>query len=151
MKNPLLRGLQAFGLTPVGHLYEARSHVSAHELVIRELRDKVEQLGREIAAGREESARLRTSHEQAAQRHAETRDQLQNELKESRAGISQWKAKAEDLLVQVRDLRGRLTEAERVESQLRELLMANETKLDLVEAAINVLDQRTRGEAVGGA
>jgi chromosome segregation ATPase len=151
MKNPLLRGLQAVGLAPVGHLYEARAHVSAHELAIRELRGKVEQMSREITASRDEAARLRTTSEQAEQRHAAARDEFEKALRESRGAATHWKAKAEELLTQVRELRGRLADAERVEAQLRELMMANETKLDLVEAAINVLDHRTRREAAGSA
>ena len=112
MKNPLLRGLQAVGLAPIGHVYESRARAS---------------------------------------RHAEARAAADAELRETRASVAHWKTKAEEVQVQLRELRGRLIEAERVETQLREFLMANETKLDLVEAAINALDQRTRREVGRGA
>jgi chromosome segregation ATPase len=151
MKNPLLRSLQVVGLAPIGHLYESRARASEHELVIRELRAKLEHVARDAAAAREESARLHASHAQATERHAEARSAADAELRDTRAAAVQWKTKAEEVQVQLRELRGRLIEAERVETQLRELLMANESKLDLVEAAINVLDQRTRREVERGA
>ena len=41
-------------------------------------------------------------------------------------------------------LRARLEEAQRTAANAREYLMATEAKLDLIEAAIQVLDARTR-------
>jgi len=151
MKNPLLRSLQAVGLAPVGHVYESRARAMEHELVIRDLRAKLEQVARDAAAAREESARLQASHAQANERQAEARAAADTEMRDLRAAVAHWKTKAEKVQVQLRELRSRLIEAERVEAQLRELLMATESKLDLVEAAINVLDQRTRREVGRGA
>ena len=72
-----------------------------------------------------------------------------------RARTDEWKRKAEALTSDVRDLklrlddaRGRLEEAQRGATFAREHLMAMETKLDLIEAAIQVLDTRTREAAV---
>lgn len=53
-------------------------------------------------------------------------------------------ARADELTVVVRDLRSRLETTEATLLVTRDHLMATETKLDLIEAALNLLDQRTR-------
>jgi len=147
MKNPLLRGLQVIGLAPLGHLYEVRAKASETDLTVRELRGKIEHLSREVASHRDDAARARTQAESAERRHQEALAQAEATIREARDAATQSKAKADEIVAQFRALRGKLVDAERTEGQLRELLMSNETKLDLVEAAINLLDVRTRREA----
>jgi hypothetical protein len=48
----------------------------------------------------------------------------------------------------VRDLKDKLRETKAAANGAREYLMATETKLDLIEAALHVLDARTRERAV---
>jgi hypothetical protein len=148
MKKPILRGLQALGLAPIGHVYEARARLTEGEVIVRDLRAKVDQLTREATAYRDEIGRLRTDAERVDARSAEQREAMTAEVRAARADAAEWKTRAEQLVVQFRELRQRVSEAERIEGQLRELLMVNEAKLDLVEAAINLLDVRTRGEGV---
>ena len=57
-------------------------------------------------------------------------------------------ADAQDLRTRLQNARARLEEAERSAATAHEHLMAMEVKLDLLEAAAQVLDLRTRDEAV---
>jgi len=50
---------------------------------------------------------------------------------------------------QVKELHETIERANRSTTTAREQLMATEVKLDLIEAAIHVLDSRTREAAVG--
>ena len=70
-------------------------------------------------------------------------EQLTARLKTATKDTERWKAKTDgqhDLLAKLR----RLDVTEQSLRLAREHLMAMETKLDVVEGAINVLDQRTR-------
>lgn len=60
-----------------------------------------------------------------------------------------WKARADSSSAQIRELKERLDETRRVTTVARQHLMATETKLDLIETAIQVLDARTRDRALG--
>lgn len=60
------------------------------------------------------------------------------------ASAEEWKARALALKMQLRSLRERLDHANQATAMAREHLMGTEVKLDLVEAAIQVLDARTR-------
>ena len=67
----------------------------------------------------------------------------------------EWKRRGEQLFADAKELKerlhktqGELKEALRAATLTREHLMAMEVKLDLIEAAILVLDLRTRDEAV---
>ena len=64
-------------------------------------------------------------------------------LKAATGNAERWKAKTEGLLAKL----GRLETAEQNVKLARGHLMAMETKLDVIEGAINVLDRRTRGPA----
>ena len=74
---------------------------------------------------------------------------------QSQADTDRLKSRAEDLkskvaalTAQLEKLHGRIDGADRVASAARDELMLMETKLDLLEAAIQVLDARTREGAV---
>jgi len=110
-------------------------------------------------------ARLRTSAEGWKQRHEQTSkvaaewkhaavdaranvERATGRLEQVQAHVVEWKARAEALATQVRDLKERLDEARRVTTVARQHLMATEVKLDLIEAAVQVLDARTREGAL---
>jgi hypothetical protein len=92
-------------------------------------------------------------------------------LEKARGDVQTWKARAEELadrakhadalaarlakaekqaeraegyLAELREARARIERAEKAIALSREHLMATETKLDLVQAALTTLDQRTR-------
>jgi chromosome segregation ATPase len=80
------------------------------------------------------------------------------DLKREQARTEEWKARADkfaadaqDLRVRLQNARTRLDEAERTAATAHEHLMAMEVKLDLLEAAAQVLDLRTRDQVVPAA
>lgn len=77
------------------------------------------------------------------------------DVRREQARTEEWKGRAEKLAADAQDLRARLQssrakleEAERAAATAHEHLMAMEVKLDLLEAAAQVLDARTRDQAV---
>jgi chromosome segregation ATPase len=110
-------------------------------------------------------ARLRTSAEGWKQRYEDaskaaaewkhtavdartSAERTAGKLEHARAHVDEWKSRAEALATQVRDLKERLDETRRVTTVARQHLMATEVKLDLIEAAVQVLDARTREGAL---
>jgi chromosome segregation ATPase len=73
---------------------------------------------------------------------------LNRELQRAQGHAEEWKSRADALTTQVRDLKERLDETRRVTTVARQHLMATEVKLDLIEAAVQVLDARTREGAL---
>jgi hypothetical protein len=76
-------------------------------------------------------------------------------VKREQLRTEEWKARSEKLTADAQDLRARLQnsrakleEAGRAAATAHEHLMAMEVKLDLLEAAIRVLDLRTRDQVV---
>lgn len=115
MKRLLIQLLAAFGLVPAGR-YEAL---------------------------RREADELRTSTQDSKAKVRETKERL------ARLSLdAKMKARvAKDLQQRVSNLQAlqkRLTVAERDLAAARELLMAVDVKLDILEGAANVLDVRTR-------
>jgi chromosome segregation ATPase len=101
-----------------------------------------------------ETERLRA----AGDRLAADLDRAGADVKREQARTNEWKARSEKLTADAQDLRGRLQnsrakleEAERAATTANEQLMAMEVKLDLLEAAIRMLDLRTRDQVVGRA
>jgi len=109
--------------------------------------------------------RLRTSAEEWKQRYEEASkvaadwkhaavdarasvERATGKLEHVQAHVVEWKARAEALTTQVRELKERLEETRRVTTVARQHLMATEVKLDLIEAAVQVLDARTREAAL---
>jgi hypothetical protein len=118
-----LRSLLAiFGLAPAGAVTAARAHAENEaekaRTDARSWKTRAEELNEKARQADELATRLAK-----AQRQAERADLYRAELKEARE---------------------RIERAEKAIALSREHLMATETKLDLVEAAINVLDRRTR-------
>lgn len=78
-------------------------------------------------------------------------EELQQQLKSAQAAIEQHQARASDVTSaidkwngRVEKIRTKVAGTARTVQVANEHLMATETKLDLLEAAINVLDNRTR-------
>ena len=66
------------------------------------------------------------------------------EAERLRAGAEHAKARAEASRKEKLNLRAHLEEAQRTAITVRDYVMATEAKLDLIEAAIQLLDSRTR-------
>jgi chromosome segregation ATPase len=117
----------------------------------RQAADTAEQ---RAAALRADLERWKARHHEASSAAAESRkaaaqaqaaaERAQRDLERAQRDVEQWKARSETRGAQVREFRERFTDTRRVATVAREHVMAIETKLDLVEAAIQVLDARTR-------
>ena len=58
--------------------------------------------------------------------------------------LQQWKARDEMHAAKLAEVRDRMRRAEKAAALSQEHLLATETKLDVIEAALGVLDRRTR-------
>ena len=99
-------------------------------------KQRYEEIAAKLAACRTalSESQAETAHAREGAEHAKARAQ-------------EWKTRANALAEEKLALRGRLQEAQKVAISAREYLMATETKLDLIEAAIQILDIRSRDAA----
>jgi len=104
-----------------------------------------------VAKGDAETERIRS----ASERLAADVERAAAELKREQGRTDEWRTRAEklaadaqDLRVRLQNSRAKLDDAERAAATAHEHLMAMEVKLDLLEAAAQVLDLRTRDQAV---
>ena len=151
MKSAIKALLGAVGLSTAGQLRQLAAEARnasrrATELDARvaALRDDVETWKRRY----EESTNAAAESKQAAAAATAKANRAAAEAERSAASVQEAKTRAEALAKQVRDLRERLDRANHAASTAREHLMAIEVKLDVVEAAIQVLDTRTRDAVV---
>jgi predicted nucleic acid-binding Zn-ribbon protein len=121
--------LGAVGLAPAGHVSAAQRR--ADDLK-RSASDSRAEAARWKAKAGELTAKLADA-EHAAERLPKVERQLQ-----------QWKARDEMHVAKLAEIRERMRRAERAAALSQEHLIATETKLDVVEAALGVLDRRTR-------
>jgi len=151
MKRAVTNLLGRIGLAPAGHLaraaYEAQqgsARVKQLEAQLAKMRDDSEGWKRR----HEESVAASAEWKKAASRAEAKAERTASDATRAESQAGEWKARASALTDQVRDMSMRLKEANRATATAREHLMATEVKLDLVEAAIQVLDARTREAAV---
>jgi chromosome segregation ATPase len=150
MKALIRKALAMFGLATAGQVAQATAQ--AHQAA-----EKIRQLETRMAKLREDADGWRQRHQQAADAAAEWKKaaaraeadlaKAGDEAARVGAQLAEWRARAEALAGQLREHRDRLDESRRVSTRAREHLMATEVKLDLVEAAIRILDERTRDTA----
>jgi chromosome segregation ATPase len=147
MKHTIKRLLAAIGLVPIGQV-----HVAAAEL--KRAANRTAKLQERVAHSRDDAESWKHRHEEssaalaAARRAASASDA---EAARFKADAVRATTRAAALTEQVQDMRRRLDEARRLAATANEHLMATEVKLDLIEAAIQVLDARTREAAVPAA
>jgi chromosome segregation ATPase len=152
MKGPVMRLLRVLHLAPAGELERAAAEA-------RQLASRVRALEERLPKLRADADTWKQRHEEVAAKLADCRAALvesQAEAARAREGVEhakarmqEWKARAGGLAEEKQVLRARLEEAQRVAVAAREYLMATETKLDLIEAAIQILDVRSRDAAAG--
>ena len=121
--------LGAIGLASAGQLRAAQQR--ADELK-RAVADSRAEVARWKAKTNELSAKL-SDVEHAAERLPRVERQLQ-----------QWKARDDMHAAKLAEVRDRMRSAEKAAALSQEHLLATETKLDVIEAALGVLDRRTR-------
>jgi predicted nucleic acid-binding Zn-ribbon protein len=128
--------LGAVGLAPARQAHALLERVNAADR-------RVAELTRAVTEAREEAARWKSRADDLggrianAERAAERTARIEREAQ-------QWKARDDKHVAQLADVRERMLRAERAAAFSQEHLIATETKLDVIEAAISVLDRRTR-------
>ena len=151
MAGVITRLLGAFGLAPAAHVERLSRQAEKSA-------EKAAQLEQRLATARSDAEGWKRRHDESARSAAELKKaaaQAEARAESARAHVERQQARFDDLktradalTAQVHQLRDRLQEAQRSANGAREHLMATEMKLDLIEAAIQVLDGRTRREAV---
>lgn len=96
-----------------------------------------------LADARADAARWKAKAAELGERLAKLEDSAERLPKLERE-MQQWKTRDEKHVAQLAEVRERMERAERAVALSREHLMATETKLDIIEGAVNVLDTRTR-------
>ncbi len=169
MKRAIKVWLAAFGLAPAAHVEHLTAEARQSADKVKQLEDRLAQTRTETETWKhrhEDTAEAVAGWKQAASKaQAETErtkaevDRLKADLDRAKADAAEreeakteeWKSRVEKLTAETEDLRtrlhnarARLGDAERTATSANEHLMAMEVKLDLIEAAIRVLDTRTR-------
>ena len=128
--------LGAIGLTSAGHARALLKRVEAAD-------DRVAVLTRHVTAARDEAAQWKSKADELSAR-ASKAERAAAQLPKVERELQQWKTRDEKHTAQLAEVRERMIRAERAAELSQEHLTATETKLDVIEAAIGVLDRRTR-------
>ena len=151
MKATIKRALAGFGLASVAQVHQMAEQSRQVSEKMKSLEDRVAKCRADAESWKqrhdEVAAKLREWKETAAQAAADA-ERLRSGAEHAKARAGEWKTRADALTEEKLALRARLEEAQRTAINAREYLMATETKLDLIEAAIQVLDTRTRDSAL---
>jgi chromosome segregation ATPase len=175
MKSALKQFLAAFGLAPASHVDRLQREAREHGSRVAQLEERLAQARTDadgwkrrqtetaeaVAGWKQSAARADAEVERlraASERLTADLERAAHDLKREQARTEEWKeradkmaADAQDLRTRLQNARARLDEAERAAATAHELLMAMEVKLDLLEAAAQVLDLRTREQAIPAA
>lgn len=165
MKTAIKALLSAVGLAPASQIERLNHDVRRAEAKIGQLEEQIAQLradgqswkrryddtseavaGWKQAAHRAEAEAERTKG--SADRTKADLERARTDVEREQARAADWRRRAEALTAELQEWRGRVEDAHRATDSANEQLMAMEVKLDLIEAAIQVLDTRTREQAV---
>lgn len=144
MRSIIKGALSGLGLAPAGRV----------DRLTNELRDRdrrITALEERVAKARADSEDWKRKADASAREAAELKkgvERARSDAQRATTGLDESKARAEMLGAELKAIRARIDEATRTTSGARTQLMAIEVKLDLIEAAILVLDTRTRESAV---
>ena len=151
MKATIRRALAGFGLAPAGQVHQMAEQS-------RQASEKITALEERMAKLRADADTWKQRHDDLAAKLVEVKgaaaraeadaEQARAGVEHAKARVNEWKGRAESETDEKLALRARLEEAQRAAINAREYLMATEAKLDLIEAAIQVLDTRTRDAAL---
>jgi chromosome segregation ATPase len=165
MKTAIKALLEAVGLAPASQVERLNGDVRRAETKIAQLEQQLEHVradGQSWKRRHDDTTEAVAGWKQAAHRaEVETErtkggaDRTKADLERARADVereqarvAEWKRRADALTTELQEMRTRLDNAHRATDSANEQLMAMEVKLDLIEAAIQVLDTRTRQPAV---
>lgn len=143
MKALIIRILRGLGLVPVGRYRVLAGQAREAEVRAKKLSKLVEDLRAESRDWKIKATdavkQLKTREKDTARDHHRAGD-MKRETERLKAEIKRLRAKDAELEA----LRSRVVDAERELTVAREQLMAVDVKLDILEGAANVLDERTR-------
>lgn len=151
MKSTITRVLGAIGLASAARLRQSTDDSREMEERVRRLEARIEQLRQDTDTWKrrhdDASAKVREWKETAAAAQADA-ERLRGGAEHAKARSAEWKLRAEALEQEKQNLRARLEDVQQSAIAARDYVMATEAKLDLIEAAIQVLDTRTREAAI---
>ena len=165
MKSAIKSLLAAVGLAPASQIERFGDEVRRAEAKVARLEGEIDQLraegqnwkrryddSAEAVAGWKQSAhRAQAEAERAkggADRTKADLERAKADVEREQARAADWRRRAENMTAELREMKERLEKAHLATDAANEQLMAMEVKLDLIEAAIQVLDVRTRDQAV---
>lgn len=167
MKTAIRSVLAAVGLAPASQIDRLHGEVRRAEA-------KLTQAERDLESTRVEVQTWKRRHEDAgetvagwkqaaqkaqaeAERTAAEAERLKGELARAVESLAReqprleaMRERGDTLKAELQEMRARADNAQRLADLANEQLMAMEVKLDLIEAAIQILDTRTREQAVSG-
>jgi chromosome segregation ATPase len=148
----VIKGLAAsVGLVSAGDVERVAAQAREAAQRARELEGRLAKLRDDVQGWKdryESSVAAVAEWKQTAAAANTKADRAAADAARAEARAEEWKTRSEALGAQVNALRERLDKANHATATAREHLMATEVKLDLIEAAIHILDQRTRETAV---
>lgn len=144
MKSIVKRLLSTLGLATAAQATHARQRAEKAELRAEALRTELATLKQRY---HEATSAAEESKKAAAQAQASA-EKAQRDLERAQRDVDHARVRADALDAQMTEFRERFKDTRRVATVARENVVAIETKLDLVEAAIQVLDARTRERAL---
>lgn len=165
MKGAIRNLLAAVGLAPASHVARLTADLERANTKLARLEDQLAGVRNEIDTWKhrhEDTAEAVAGWKRAAgraegeaERVKASADRIKADLERTKADVEREHARAADarrkadaFSAELQEMRGRLEDAQRATYAANEQLMAMEVKLDLIEAAIHVLDGRTREQAV---
>ena len=128
--------LGAVGLTSAGHARALTKRVETAD-------QRTAELKRAVADAREETARWKAKAGELTDRIGKAEHAAERLPKVERE-LQQVKARDDKHVAQLAEVRERMIRAEHAAALSQEHLTATEAKLDVIEAALGVLDRRTR-------
>ena len=141
MKETIRQALSCVGLATAGQVQRLTEES-------RRISKKVKSLEERVVMLRAHAETWKQRHDEAVARVRECKGAVaarwKGEAERLRAGAEHAKARAEASRKEKLNLRAHLEEAQRTAITVRDYVMATEAKLDLIEAAIQLLDSRTR-------
>ena len=150
MKTAIKGLLATVRLAPASQVEHLVDQARRAAVGMSELEERTAKLRADVETWKshhEASAKAAAEWKHAASAASVKTERSASLTKRAEASAEEWKARAQELKTQLSALRERLNHADRATTMAREHLMATEVKLDLIEAAIHVLDNRTRTTA----
>ena len=165
MKTAIKALLAAVGLAPAAHVDHLNTDLRRAEARIVHLEDQLvlvradsenwkrryEDASDGMAGWKQAANRAQGDADRAKATTEKARaelEALQADTERAQARAAEWRTRAETLEAELHGMRERLQDTHSVAASAHEQLMAMEVKLDLIETAIQVLDTRTREQAV---